>query len=184
MPGSRRNTLATASRVILLFGVLCYFTSCAMDVNTGIDVDERLSATGGEVGPFTVDEQTVLDVEVEQRIERGRRTFRRWSFVTAELLDANKNYLTGFGGEMWHEAGYDDGEYWRESKNEYANKITIPEAGTYYLRFKTESDVPHHELSPIEVEVRGTLGSSLPHHIAAILAFVLGGVLWWKANTS
>ena len=178
---SSRSTLATASRILLLFGVVCYITSCAMDTTSGVDIEQQMAPSGGEVGPFTVDAGTVLEVEVEQRIDRARGTFRRWSFVTAELLDENKNYLTGFGGEMWHEVGYDDG-YWREQKTEYVNKITVPTDGTYYMRLKTQSDVSMRELSPIEVEIRGTLGSSLPHHVAALFAFVVGGVLWWKSR--
>jgi hypothetical protein len=178
---SSRSPLAAISRLLLLFGVVCYITSCAMEVNTGVDIEQNLPPSGGDVGPFTVDGGTVVEVEVEQRIDRGRRYFKRWAFITAELLDENRNYLTGFGGEVWHEAGYDDG-YWREQETEYQTKITIPRDGTYYLRFKTESDVSTSELSPIEVEVRGNLGSSLPHHLAALFAFVVGGVLWWKSR--
>ena len=185
MPSDFRAQLRVMSNVVLLFGALCYLTSCTMDVGLGgISIEEQLPPTGGTIGPIEVDGGgTVLEVDVGQLINRGSgRTFRRWSFITVELLDAQQNYLMGFGGEMWHEAGYDDG-YWREAKEEYSTKVTIPQSGTHYLRFNTESDVSTAELSRISVDIEEQLGSSLPFHVAAIIAFIAGGALWWKANT-
>jgi len=172
------------SRVVLLFGVLCYLTSCTMDMGLGgVSIDENLPASGGTIGPLEVKtDGAVLEVDVHQDIDRAGGTFQRWSFITAELLDAQQNYLMGFGGEMWHEAGYDDG-YWREAKEEYSTKMTLPEAGTYYLRFNTETDVSTAELSRIRVDIDQQLGSSLPFHVTAIIAFIVGGVLWWKSHT-
>lgn len=184
MASTLTRQIRIMSRVLILFGALCYFTSCAMDLGVGgVNIEEQVSATGGTIGPIEIEDAgTVLEVDLHQDIERGRGTFRRWSFVTVELLDADRNYLMGFGGEMWHEAGYDDG-YWREAKDESSTKVTVPEAGTHYLRFKTESDVPTAELSAITVDVEEQLGSSLPFHVTAILAFIAGAVLWWKGNT-
>jgi hypothetical protein len=173
------RSLRRISQVLLLFGVACYLTSCAMNWEGDVDIEEQLPANGGTLGPIEVKEAgTVLEVHVEQRIQQGAgRSFKRWSFVTSELLGADKQYLTGFGGGFWHEAGYDEG-YWREQDASYQNKITVPEAGRYYLRFKTESDVTPSELSDIQVSVESNVGSSLPHHVAALLAFVVGGGLW------
>lgn len=178
-----RSSLKWMSRVVLLFGVLCYLTSCAMETGRGPSLQEQLPAQGGTVGPFAVEAGgTVLEIDVAQQIDQARSsTFRRWSFVTGELLDEEQQYLTGFGGEFWHEAGYDGG-YWREEEATYETKLTVPEAGRYYLRFQSESDVPAGELSPIRVRAAGQLGSSLPHRVAAFLAFVVGGGLWWFAR--
>lgn len=185
MPSDFRSQLRVMSRVVLLFGVLCYLTSCTMDIGLGgISIEEHLPPDGGTIGPVEVDAGgTVLEVDVRQLINRGSgRTFQRWSFITVELLDAQQNYLMGFGGEMWHEAGYDEG-YWREAKEEYSTKVTIPQAGPHYLRFNTESDVSTAELSRIRVDIEEQLGSSLPFHVTAILAFIAGGILWWKSHT-
>ena len=173
------NSLRRISQVLLLFGVACYLTSCAMNWEGDVDIEEQLPANGGTLGPIEVKEAgTVMEVTVQQRIQQGSgRRFKRWSFVTGELLGADKQYLTGFGGEFWREAGYDDG-YWEEQDATYTTKLTVPEAGRYFLRFKTESDVAASELSDIQVSVESAVGSSLPHHVAALLAFVVGGVLW------
>lgn len=173
-----KNALIHAGKLVMLFGLVSYATSCVMDVNAGLEVEETLPASGGTVGPVQVEEaNAVLHFTVEQNIDRGSGTFKRWSFITAEVLNADKEYLTGFGEELWHEAGYDDG-YWRENKHSFNAKMTLPEAGTYYFRFKPESDVGAGELSQISVDIEEDLGSSLPHHVAGILGLLLGGGLW------
>lgn len=182
MKESTRSTLVSLGKVLMLFGVICYLTSCVMDMNTGLEVDETLPASGGTVGPVQVEDAgTVLHFTVRQTIDQGGGTFKRWSFITTEVLDEDKQYLTGFGGELWHEAGYDDG-YWRENKHSFDAKMTLPDAGTYYFRFKQESDVQPSELSQIKVEMAEDLGSSLPHYTASILGLILGALLWVRGK--
>ncbi len=183
MKTSSRNRLAKLSKVVLLFGVACYFTSCVMNVSVGtVDVEEMLPAEGGVVGPITIDDAgTVLSVNVQQRIDDAGGTFARWSFIMVSLLSEDQRYLTGFGGELWHEAGYDDG-YWEQAKTQFDTKLTIPRAGTYFFRFETESDVPPSELSRIAVGIESNLGSSLPFHVAGILGLLLGGGMWLMAR--
>jgi len=182
MKESTRSTLTSVGKVLMLFGVVCYLTSCVMDMGSGLEVNETLPATGGTLGPVQVEEpNTVLDVTIRQTIDRTSGAFKRWSFITAEILNDKKQYLTGFGGELWHEAGYDVG-YWRENKRSFNAKVTLPDAGTYYFRFKQESDVQPSKLSQMKVEASGDLGSSLPHYVAGILALILGAVLWVRGK--
>ncbi|MFB6229546.1 MAG: hypothetical protein ABEL04_00180 [Salinibacter sp.] len=182
MKESTRSTLVSVGKVLMLFGVVCYLTSCVMDMNTGLEVNETLPATGGTIGPVQVEEpNTVLHFTIRQTIDQGGSTFKRWSFITTEVLNKEKQYLTGFGGELWHEAGYNS-EYWRESKHSFNAKMTLPDAGTYYFRFKQESDVQPSELSQIKVEMAGDLGSSLPHYVAGILGLILGAFLWVRGK--
>lgn len=183
MKASSQNRVAKLSKVVLLFGVACYFTSCVMDVGAGaVGVEETLPAEGGVVGPVTIDDAgTVLSVNVRQRIDDVGRTFARWSFITVSVLNENERYLTGFGGELWHEAGYDDG-YWEDAKTRFATKLTIPEAGAYFFRFETQSDVAISELSDIHVNIESNLGSSLPFQVAGILGLLLGAGMWMMAR--
>lgn len=175
---STRQTLVRVGKVVMLFGVLSYMTSCIMDMEAGLDVEETVPASGGTIGPVQVDDtNAVLHLSVEQSIAQGRGSFARWSFITVALLDQDKEYLTGFGGELWHEAGY-NGDYWREQKRSFETKMTIPEAGKYYFRLTPESDVGGNELSQIAVDIEQDLGSALPHHVAGILGLLLGGILW------
>ena len=166
-------------KIVFFFGIACYVTSCVMDISAGeVEVEETLPAEGGVVGPVTVgDAGTVLAINVEQHIEGTDF----WSFITVSLLNENKQYLTGFGGEVWHAAGYDDG-YWEQAKTDFDTKMTIPEAGTYFFRFETETDATFDRLSDIEVEIYGKLGSSLPFQVAGILGLIAGAGLWMVAR--
>ena len=138
------------------------------------------SADGGTLGPIEVPRKDMrVDVEVRQSIAEGRGPhFQRWSFVTLELLDANKKYLSSFGGEFWNYAGYDDG-HWEEADTEYETTLMFPSPGTYYLRLDTEANVGTSELSSVSVEMweRAWWGNPIPVRYAAFVAFFLGGIL-------
>lgn len=173
--------LKTAGKVTLGFGAACLLGVFAVMVGPpGAElIQKEVSPEGGVLGPITIEERTWVWVEVEQDIESGAGTrYQRWSFVTAELLDENKNYLSGFGGEFWHYAGYDGGDRWREAEDEYDATIFIPSPGTYYVRLKTEANVPTEELRPIRFEMheRPWWGSPQPLRWAAYAAFFFGAV--------
>lgn len=175
--------LQTAGTVTLGFGGACLVGVFAVMVGLpGTEfLDEEVSPQGGTLGPVTVEEPTWVGVEVRQSIERGRGTrYKRWSFVTAELLDEDKDYLSSFGGEFWHYAGYDDGESWREAEDDYEATILIPSAGTYYVRLKTEANVSADELRPIRftMQERPWWGHPLPLQRSAYAAFFFGAVLF------
>ena len=175
--------LTTAGKVILGFGAACLLGVFVVMVGPpGAElVNQEVTPTGDVLGPITIEERTWVGVEVEQTIESGRGSrYQRWSFVTAELLDENKNYLSGFGGEFWHYAGSDGGERWREAEDEYEATILVPTSGTYYVRLKTEANVPPEELRPIRFEMheRPWWGSPRPLRRAAYAAFFLGAIFF------
>lgn len=173
--------MQTAGKVVLGFGGACLVSVFVVMVGlpgTTFFDDKEVSPTGGTLGPITVDGRTWIGVEVEQSIAPGRGSYQRWSFVTAELLDENKEYLSSFGGEFWHYAGYDDGA-WEESEDEYQATLLIPSSGTYHIRLKTESNVSADELRPIEFTMgeRAWWGHPRPLQRAAYAAFFLGALL-------
>lgn len=162
----------TLSGICLIAAALFLFTAFVLDFGTGIDLREQLPGEGGTIGPLRIEEpSTVLEIEVYQPV-----TDNHWSFVTGALLSADESYLTGFGDELWHASGYDQG-YWVETEYSYETKLTIREPGTYYLRFTTESDTDPATLASITVEVEEDFGSSLPHLLGGILLIVIGIVI-------
>ena len=146
---------------------------------------DRLPSTGGIVGPLEITEAgTVLEIRVDQalNLSGGRRSFgtrSTWSFVSGEVLDAEQEYLFGFGDELWKESGY-DGTYWTEAKDDYELKVTMPEAGTYYLEFTTElpqiGRAARGSAGPIVVRIDRATGSAIPHLMLGI-ALILGGLV-------
>jgi hypothetical protein len=171
-----------ASTVVLGFGIVCLLTVLGMTLRpAGFQFEGTASADGGTLGPIEVSRGDMrVDVMVHQSIEEGRGSrFQRWSFVTIELLDAEKEYLSSFGGEFWHYAGYDDGR-WEEADKSYETTLQFPSPGTYYLRLKTEANVGTDELSSVKVEMweRAWWGNPIPVRYAAFVAFFLGGLLF------
>ena len=123
--------------IILAFAVISYFTSEYLDSASGPVIKASIPVSGGEIGPIEVDEDyTVYQIEARQNL----RKFGVWSYVSGEVLDSNKNFLFGFGEELWKEQGVDSDGYWHEQNNSFHLKVTLPMKGVYYFRFKTETD--------------------------------------------
>lgn len=169
-------------RGLFWFGGLCLLSAIVLLLSPPGDFsyEQEAPPDGGTVGPVQIDEDGMLiETEVEQSIERGTGSFQHWSFVTVELLDENENYLSGFGGELWHESGTDSDGRWREQDKLFRATLQVPSAGIYYLRLQTEANVEPSMLSPIQVRVTDRLwaGNPVPLHNAAYLALLLGMVL-------
>lgn len=163
---SKTLAYTRAAALLLLFAVICAFTAMIMNINVGQPlVAQQLDTNGGMLGPFRIaDDGTVLEIKVWQNPDR-----ESWNFVAGSVLDAEQNYLFGFGDEMWHETGYDEG-YWSETKNSYDAKIRLPQ-GQYYLNFETEIK-PGSTPGPVSVRVERQLGSSLPFWVLAVIALI------------
>lgn len=176
-----RRRMRIGGKVLLGFGLACLLAVIGMTLRPSRFHFEREAAPAGEtLGPIEVPHNDMrMAVRVRQSIEEGAGSrYQRWSFVTVELLDENKEYLSSFGGEFWHYAGYDDG-YWEEEDEEYQTTLRMPSAGTYYVRLQTEANVNTSELSPVSFEMyeRAWWGNPFPIRTAAYVAFFLGGLL-------
>lgn len=140
---------------------------------------KKVPSMGGTVGPITVEEDIWADVRVRQQIEPGdRRTYERWSFVTVNLLDGDKEYLSSFGGGFWNYAGYDDGYRWTEDDEGYSTTLQIP-AGTYYVRLETEANVNESDLGPVllQIDPAQWWGNPVPLQWLAYIACFFGAAL-------
>jgi len=167
------------SLYLLGFSVLCLGTAVVLTLRpAGFSHEQQVSVTGDTVGPITIEREGMrVGVEVEQEIDAGSgRRYQRWSFVTVELLNENKEYLSSFGGEFWHYAGYDEGVHWTQDDETYQATLEVLEAGTYYLKIETETNVDFSELDPIRIALveHARWGDPVPLMAAGYATFFLG----------
>lgn len=181
LEAATRRRMRIGGKVLLGFGLACLLAVIGMTLRSSRFHFEREAAPVSDtLGPIEVPHDNMrMAVRVRQPIEAGAGSrYQRWSFVTIEFLDENKEYLSSFGGEFWHYAGY-DGENWEEEDEGYQTTLRMPSAGTYYIRLQTEANVDPSELGPVSFEMyeRAWWGNPLPIRIAAYLAFFFGGLL-------
>lgn len=161
------------SNILLAFSVVYFVTALVLDFNSGLLKKEELPGNGGIVGPVQVaGAGTVLEIKIAQHLYKNRA----WSFVTGELLDANKSYLTGFGDELYYEEGWDDGR-WVEAERDFEDKLTIRKAGQYYFKFNVESNEPVDQLPALRVEISKKVASSVPHFAGGMILLIIGVIL-------
>lgn len=181
--------------VYLFFGLLSLFTAwvfswesqriftgparVAVSAPTAVEADEadkRVPTQNYElIGTFKVTRANqVFRIEVSADVQ-----VNRWSFVEAELLDAEKDYILSFGQELWHEVGADSDGTWEEADEIYEMKLTIPQPGVYYLNIKAQGPVGANF---IKVAIGRSHGSSIPHLIFGILTLLAGLVINEIAN--
>ncbi len=99
-----------------------------------------------------------------------------WTFIEGEVLDADKEYLFSFADELGHYAGVGSKGEWTERNNSYSVKITLPEAGDYFLNFVAETSWREDNAS-LTVTVKKLRGSSLPYILAGVVALIIAVVL-------
>lgn len=173
----RRQSLRRAASALLAFAVLCFLTSLVMGSTTGPKLKTTLPSTGGEVGPIEVNEaNSVYQVSVEHNTSN-----QSYRYIEGSLLDAEKEYLFGFGDEMWQESGYDEG-HWSERDDHYSINVTIPEVGRYYMEFSSEGNST--STSSIIVELARLRGSSLPHLWLGVFAILAAVLCWFLSEKS
>lgn len=182
LEAATRRRMQIGGKVLLGFGVACLLAVIGMTLRpSSFEFEAEAAPTGDTIGPIEVPQDNMrVGVQVRQSIDPGTgRRYQRWSFVTVELLDENKEYLASFGGEFWHYAGYDDG-YWEEQDHSYRTTLQVPSAGTYYARLQTEANVNTSELGPVSLEMyeQAWWGNPLPVRFAGYLAFFFGGLLF------
>ena len=109
-------------------------------------------------------------------IKNHRNPVNSWTFIEGEVLDADEEYLFSFGDELGHYTGVDSEGPWTEHKNSYSVKLTLPEAGDYFLDFVAETS-RGGDNTPLTVTVEKLRGSSLPHILAGVVALIIAVML-------
>lgn len=94
-----------------------------------------------------------------------------WTFIGAELLDANQDAINAVDGDFWHESGYDDG-YWSETNNKSDRFFRLTEPGRYFIRLSHEQGTAQGSGS---VNVAVTQGAVLMRYylLPALLALLV-----------
>lgn len=168
-----------ASYALLAFAGLCFLTSFFLNMDVGSSVEQTIPLSGGDVGPIEVKEDySVYRIAVAQTLN----AYGMWSFVGGEVLDEQKEYLFGFGKELWKDRGVDyEGYAWSEQDTTFDLKVTFPKKGAYFLRFSIETNQPSGAGS-VMVKVTPKQGSSLAHFILGILSLIGAVGLWMWVN--
>ncbi|MGV7222482.1 MAG: hypothetical protein ACQ9MH_13235 [Nitrospinales bacterium] len=159
--------------IFLFYAGLCFMTSLYFNSSSGDVIKGNILTTGGEIGPINVEkDNAVYSIKVNQKLNQSGD----WSFVSGDVLGANKEYLFGFGKEFWRESGYDGDGPWHESVDNFEMKVNFYKAGIYYLSFNTEmsSEVAGSE---VNVTVEPRKGSSLAHLILGIFSIIIGLII-------
>ncbi len=97
-----------------------------------------------------------------------------WVFIEAELLDVDKEYLFSFSEELSYFAGRDADGPWTEIRDRFDTKLTIPDAGTYYLKFAVEQE---RSGGIFWVGIKKLRGTPLPYMVAGITALIIAIIL-------
>ena len=167
------------SYALLAFSGLCFLTSFFLNMDVGSSVKQTIPLSGGDVGPIEVKEEySVYRIAVTQTLN----AYGIWSFVGGEVLDERKEYLFGFGKELWKDRGVDyEGYAWSEQETTFDLKVTFPQKGVYFLRMTVETNQPSAAGSVI-VKVTPKQGSSLAHFILGILSLIGAVGVWMWVN--
>ncbi len=141
-------------------------------------LESRNFPTGQLFGPIkTAKKNTVVEITT-----RDNSLANSWAFVEIEVLKDKdkKERLLSFGGEYFNEQGRDGDGPWSESNRMRNVKITLPEVGNYYLKFKVQGGstlsvgTDRTQNSALYVKVEYKRGSSTALSIIGIILLIIG----------
>jgi len=111
-----------------------------------------------------------------------------WAYIDGEVLNAEKKVIMRFGGDYYHESGYDGGR-WVERQKQQNIVTRFPIPGQYYLRFSVETGAKYSRRginttsqSAITVRIVRHLGGSGMLDYIAIFLIILAWVLLFFQN--
>lgn len=170
--------LGKLALIFIVFAALFLITALVMDISSQtIEKNVRANET---VGPIvTTSPNTMLYISVE-----NRSLSNSWAFVEAELVDRNGNWAGGFGGNQYHETGYDSEGYWSEEEKVVDLTLVVPDPGEYQLRFKVEGNKANSSSAAdlsrrtqLHVTVDYKLGGGGVFFVMGLILLILGVIL-------
>jgi hypothetical protein len=179
LSGAKNNkkTFNILAGILFVFSIISFITMGQLDSNISPALKTSLPKTGGLIGPVEIKkDNTVCTIKSYQDVALNQS-----SFLTGNVLDENKQYLFGFGKDLWNEEGNDDEGYWHETENNYETRVTFPIKGKYYFEFETEATDPN-QISDMYVEIVQKQASSLIFQWFGWLSLIAAGILFVMAN--
>lgn len=176
------NHKKNLSIVFFAFAAICFITMFAFNWNSGPELKQVLPSNGGIVGPININRNNlVCNIKVIQDMYGDN-----WSSIDGSVLDNNKNYLFGFGKDIWQESGMDSQGYsWAEKDDKYDMKVNFIKKGIYYLQFEAQQESTQNA-GYMSIIVSPQKGSSLPQVIFGIICLLFGlyfgGMYWHKKD--
>lgn len=164
--------------VFIAFAILYFATAAFYDLST--DTKKYTIRADQTVGPIvSTKANTVVQISVHNLSLR-----QNWAFVETSVVDQNGNLVTSFGGDTFHESGYDSEGSWTEAKTENDVKVVLPARGRYFLKFKVSggdkfqrTGTDKTESTRLRVAVDQKRGGSTILNVLGIIILVIGVVL-------
>ena len=175
------NRLNLGHLALVFFGFAVLYFATAFFFGQKTYSSSKTVAANQLYGPIkTKQENTVVVIKITNRAVR-----EGWHYMEAELLDFNQDkVLMTFAGEAWHETGRDYDGPWSESERETDLRITIPQAGAYFLSFSIEGGPKHSRTAKdltdkirLSITEHHLKGSTTVFNRLGILLFVIAVVL-------
>lgn len=113
-----------------------------------------------------------------------------WSYIEGEVLTADKKTVMSFGGDYYHESGYDGGR-WTERQKEQTVVARFPKPGQYFLKFKVESGAKYSKKG-IDITSQTTIyvrtirhigGSGMLDYVAILLIIAAFGLMYFHIRS-
>lgn len=116
--------------LVLGFAILFFATAFYFDTTTKA-YKRAVVPVGVLFGPI----ETKRRDQIAHITTRHFAENRRWAFIEGVVLKDKKTRITSFGGEYFHESGYDADGPWSESEVERDVRVVLPSAGRYWIQF-------------------------------------------------
>lgn len=173
MDRKRKKNFNLVILALLIFSFVSWMTSYYFDTTTGKPLVKMINESDNLLGPIEIKHpKAAYRLTVSQNIPPIGGV---WSYVTGEVLDSEKEYLYSFGDEFWYESGSDSDGVWKETKNNYRQKMTFREKGTFYFKFLIErSPLGDGDVTVSFVRLKG---SSVYHYVCFVVGLVLALIL-------
>ena len=173
-PEEDRVHLGYVALVFIGFSFLYLATGFFFNAST--NTVERTVSTANPYGPITTSKKDTL-VEITLR---NRQVRQSWNNVEVEVLDSGQRSITAFGGEFFHESGYD----WTESERTRSVKVVLPKPGNYYLKFNATGASAHArtvkdltDSTYLDVSIEYKRGGSEVLNWLGIIILIIGIIL-------
>jgi hypothetical protein len=174
---SRKKKYYSIAAVFILFSLISFLTAFVFSFNSDTIKGKYAPSQESLIGPFEAPEDnTVFQVEVLHYIRDPK-----WSAVTVELLDENKNFILSFDNEFWYASGGSGEDAWSEGIKDFNTKFTIQKKGRYYLRISSENNLGNSQQA-ITIILSRKVGSALLPLLMGIFTLLIGLFIYFVGS--